>query len=148
MYINKQINTQKCPKCEKFCQGSCFLKNGSSASAFGGSSNSSTFSNSFQNGGGGGSSSSSSSLSFQKFQNGSGNGVSSSSSSFNRNLGSSVIPAKQRLSLQSSQDDEELQRILFKISRFSHQTTKSRVCTSWMSGKITDSCRRLPAGAK
>ena len=43
---------------------------------------------------------------------------------------------------------EELRRILFKMSQCSPKIKELRVCTFWMSGKITDSRRRLPAGAK
>ena len=43
---------------------------------------------------------------------------------------------------------EELRRILFKMGQFRIKITKIRVCTFWMSGKIPDSRRRLPAGAK
>ena len=43
---------------------------------------------------------------------------------------------------------EELRRILFKMDQFRPKIIKIRVCTFWMSGKITDSRRRLPAGAK
>ena len=43
---------------------------------------------------------------------------------------------------------EELRRILFKMGQFRPKITKIRVSTFWMSGKIPDSRRRLPAGAK
>ena len=43
---------------------------------------------------------------------------------------------------------EELRRILFKMSQYRSETIKIRVSTFWMSGKISDSRRRLPAGAK
>ena len=43
---------------------------------------------------------------------------------------------------------EELRRILFKMGQFRPKITKIKVSTFWMSGKIPDSRRRLPAGAK
>ena len=43
---------------------------------------------------------------------------------------------------------EELRRILFKMGQFRPKIIKIRVSTFWMSRKITDSRRRLPAGAK
>ena len=43
---------------------------------------------------------------------------------------------------------EELQRILFKMGKFRPKIEENRVCTFWMSGKIPDFRRRLPAGAK
>ena len=43
---------------------------------------------------------------------------------------------------------EELRRILFKMSQYKTKIIKIRVSTVGMSGKITDSRRRLPAGAK
>ena len=43
---------------------------------------------------------------------------------------------------------EELRRILFKMGQYRPKITKIKVCTFWMSGKIPDSRRRLPAGAK
>ena len=43
---------------------------------------------------------------------------------------------------------EELRRILFKMSQYRPKIIKIRVSTFWMSGKIPDSRRRLPAGAK
>ena len=43
---------------------------------------------------------------------------------------------------------EELRRILFKMSQFRPEIIKIRVSTFWMSGKIPDSRRRPPAGAK
>ena len=43
---------------------------------------------------------------------------------------------------------EELQRILFKMGQFRPKITEIRVSTFWMSGKIPDPRRRLPAGAK
>ena len=43
---------------------------------------------------------------------------------------------------------EELRRILFKMVQFRPKIIKIRVSTFWMSGKIPDSRRRLPAGAK
>ena len=44
--------------------------------------------------------------------------------------------------------DEELRRILFKMNQYRTEIIKIRVSTFWMSGKITDFRRRLPAGAK
>ena len=43
---------------------------------------------------------------------------------------------------------EELRGILSKMGQFRPKITKIKVCTFWMSGKNTDSRRRLPAGAK
>ena len=43
---------------------------------------------------------------------------------------------------------EELRRIFFKMSQYRPKIIKIRVSTFWMSGKIPDSRRRLPAGAK
>ena len=43
---------------------------------------------------------------------------------------------------------EELRRILFQMGQFRPKITKIKVCTFWMSGKIPDFRRRLPAGAK
>ena len=43
---------------------------------------------------------------------------------------------------------EELCRILFKMGQFRPKITKIKVSTFWMSGKIPDFRRRLPAGAK
>ena len=43
---------------------------------------------------------------------------------------------------------EELRRILFKMGQFRAKITKIKVSTFWMSGKIPDFRRRLPAGAK
>ena len=43
---------------------------------------------------------------------------------------------------------EELRRILFKMDHSRPKIIKIRVSTFWMSGKIPDSRRRLPAGAK
>ena len=43
---------------------------------------------------------------------------------------------------------EELRRILSKMIKFGPKIEENRVCTFWMSGKNTDSRRRLPAGAK
>ena len=43
---------------------------------------------------------------------------------------------------------EELRRILFKMSQYRSEIIKIRVSTFWMSRKITDFQRRLPAGAK
>ena len=42
----------------------------------------------------------------------------------------------------------ELQRILLKMSQCRPEIIKIRVSTFWMSGKIPDSRRRLPTGAK
>ena len=43
---------------------------------------------------------------------------------------------------------EELRRMLFKMSQYRPEIIKIRGSTFWMSGKITDFRRRLPAGAK
>ena len=43
---------------------------------------------------------------------------------------------------------EELRRILMKMGQFRPNIQENRVCTFWMSGKISDSRRKLPAGAK
>ena len=43
---------------------------------------------------------------------------------------------------------EELRGILFKMNQFRSKIQEFRVCTFWMSEKIPDSRRRLPAGAK
>ena len=43
---------------------------------------------------------------------------------------------------------EALWRTLFKMSQFTSKIREFRVCTFQMPGKITDSRRRLPAGAK
>ena len=43
---------------------------------------------------------------------------------------------------------EELQKILFKMSQYRTEIINISVTTFWMSGKIPDSRRRLPAGAK
>ena len=43
---------------------------------------------------------------------------------------------------------EELRRILFKMNEYRPEITKIRVSTFWVSRKITDFRRRLPAGAK
>ena len=43
---------------------------------------------------------------------------------------------------------EELRRILMKLSQSRAKITKIKVSTFWMSRKIPDSRRRLPAGAK
>ena len=43
---------------------------------------------------------------------------------------------------------EELRRNLSQMGQFRSKTEENRVCTFWMSGKILDFSRRLPAGAK
>ena len=43
---------------------------------------------------------------------------------------------------------EEFRRILFKMNQYRSESIKIRVSTFWMSRKIEDSRRRLPAGAK
>ena len=43
---------------------------------------------------------------------------------------------------------EELRRILFKMNQFRPKIEENKVCTFWMSGRITDFHRRLPAEAK
>ena len=43
---------------------------------------------------------------------------------------------------------EELRRILFQMDQFTFKNPEFRFCTFWMSVKIPDSRRRLPAGAK
>ena len=43
---------------------------------------------------------------------------------------------------------ERLRRILPQMGKFTTKIKENRICTFWMSGKITDFRRRLPAGAK
>ena len=43
---------------------------------------------------------------------------------------------------------KELREILMKMSQFRPKIQEFRVCAFWMSGKIPDFRRRLPAGAK